>query len=142
MLALGLPTGPVTAVLMAALLIHGVPPGPQLVTEHPDVFWGFIASMYVGNLMLLALNLPLVSMFVIPYLPSWLFDGPGTVKHWPRRHVCGVCGEAWTQRHTCRPAGPMAGPLRGELRRLAPPANPDRTPVKATPRRSLVRRGR
>jgi putative tricarboxylic transport membrane protein len=71
MLALGLPTGPVTAVLMAALLIHGVPPGPQLVTEHPDVFWGFIASMYVGNLMLLALNLPLVGMFVnvlrIPY---------------------------------------------------------------------------
>jgi putative tricarboxylic transport membrane protein len=71
MLALGLPTGPVTAVLMAALLIQGVPPGPQLVTEHPDVFWGFVASMYVGNLMLLALNLPLVSVFVnilkIPY---------------------------------------------------------------------------
>jgi putative tricarboxylic transport membrane protein len=71
MLALGLPTGPVTAVLMAALLIHGVPPGPTLVTEHPDVFWGFIASMYVGNLMLLALNLPLVGLFVsvlrIPY---------------------------------------------------------------------------
>ncbi len=71
MLALGLPTGPVTAVLMAALLIHGVPPGPQLVTEHPQVFWGFIASMYVGNLMLLALNLPLVGLFVrvlqIPY---------------------------------------------------------------------------
>src|SRR5476649_1855053 len=75
MLALGLPTGPVTAVLMAALLIHGIPPGPQLVTEHPDVFWGFIASMYVGNLMLLALNLPLVGMFVnvlrIPY--SYLY---------------------------------------------------------------------
>src|SRR3569833_2276724 len=71
MLALGLPTGPVTAVLMAALLINGVPPGPQLVSEHPDVIWGFIASMYVGNLMLLALNLPLVGMFVnvlrIPY---------------------------------------------------------------------------
>ncbi|MEP7032282.1 MAG: tripartite tricarboxylate transporter permease, partial [Pseudolabrys sp.] len=71
MLALGLPTGPVTAVLMAALLIHGVPPGPQLVTEHPDVFWGFVASMYVGNLMLLLLNLPLVGVFVtvlrIPY---------------------------------------------------------------------------
>jgi putative tricarboxylic transport membrane protein len=48
-----------------------VPPGPTLVTDHPDVFWGFIASMYVGNLMLLALNLPLVGMFVnvlrIPY---------------------------------------------------------------------------
>ena len=71
MLALGLPTGPVTAVLMAALLIHGVPPGPMLVNEHPQVFWGFIVSMYVGNLMLLALNLPLVGLFVrvlqIPY---------------------------------------------------------------------------
>ena len=71
MLALGLPTGPITAVLLAALMIHGVPPGPTLVNEHPDVFWGFVASMYVGNLMLLALNLPLVGIFVnvlrIPY---------------------------------------------------------------------------
>jgi putative tricarboxylic transport membrane protein len=61
----------VTAVLMAALLIKGIAPGPQLVSEHPQVFWGFIASMYVGNLMLLALNLPLVGLFVnilrIPY---------------------------------------------------------------------------
>ena len=71
MLALGIPTGPVTAVLMAALLIHGIPPGPTLVNDHPHVFWGFVASMYVGNLMLLALNLPLVGLFVnllrIPY---------------------------------------------------------------------------
>jgi putative tricarboxylic transport membrane protein len=71
MLALGIPTGPVTAVLIAALLIHGVPPGPTLVSDHPNVFWGFVASMYVGNLMLLALNLPLVGVFVnllrVPY---------------------------------------------------------------------------
>jgi putative tricarboxylic transport membrane protein len=71
MLALGIPTGPVPAVLMGALMVHGVSPGPQLVTEHPEVFWGFVASMYVGNIMLLALNLPLVSLFVsvlrIPY---------------------------------------------------------------------------
>jgi putative tricarboxylic transport membrane protein len=71
MLALGIPTGPVTAVLIAALLIHGVPPGPTLVNDHPNVFWGFVASMYVGNVMLLALNLPLVGVFVnllrIPY---------------------------------------------------------------------------
>jgi putative tricarboxylic transport membrane protein len=75
MLALGIPTGPVTAVLMAALLIHGVPPGPTLVNDHPSVFWGFVASMYVGNLMLLALNVPLVGIFVnllrIPY--SYLY---------------------------------------------------------------------
>src|SRR5712692_2450976 len=75
MLALGLPTGPITAVLIAALTVHGIGAGPQLVTEHPDVFWGFVASMYVGNLMLLALNLPLVGLFVnvlrIPY--AYLF---------------------------------------------------------------------
>jgi len=71
MLALGIPTGPITAVLIGALMVHGVNAGPQLVTEHPDIFWGFVASMYVGNLMLLALNLPLVGIFVsvlrIPY---------------------------------------------------------------------------
>src|SRR5262249_56465807 len=44
MLALGLPTGPITAVLIAALMIHGVPPGPTLVNEHPNIFWGFVAS--------------------------------------------------------------------------------------------------
>jgi putative tricarboxylic transport membrane protein len=52
-------------------MIHGVSVGPTLVNEHPDVFWGFVASMYVGNLMLLVLNLPLVGLFVtvlrIPY---------------------------------------------------------------------------
>jgi putative tricarboxylic transport membrane protein len=62
MLALGIPTGPITAVLIGALMIHGVSAGPQLVTEHPKVFWGFVASMYVGNLMLLLLNLPLVGI--------------------------------------------------------------------------------
>lgn len=71
MLSLGIPTGPVTAVLIGALMIHGVSAGPQLVTEHRDVFWGFVASMYVGNVMLLLLNLPLVGLFVsvlrIPY---------------------------------------------------------------------------
>jgi putative tricarboxylic transport membrane protein len=75
MLALGIPTGPITAVLIGALMIHGVPAGPQLMTEHRDLFWGFVASMYVGNLMLLLLNLPLVGIFVtvlrIPY--SYLY---------------------------------------------------------------------
>jgi putative tricarboxylic transport membrane protein len=71
MLALGIPTSPITAVLIGALMLHGVSVGPTLVNDHPDVFWGFVASMYVGNLMLLALNLPLVGIFVtvlrIPY---------------------------------------------------------------------------
>jgi putative tricarboxylic transport membrane protein len=71
MLALGIPSGPVTAVLIAAMMVHGVQPGPLMIAQQPDLFWGFIASMYVGNLMLLVLNLPLVGLFVqvlrIPY---------------------------------------------------------------------------
>ena len=60
MLALGVPSGPIPAVMLAALMVHGVSPGPLLITQQPELFWGFIASMYVGNLMLLALNLPMV----------------------------------------------------------------------------------
>ncbi len=71
LLSLGIPSGPAPAVMMAALMIHGVRPGPLLMQENPRLFWGVIASMYVGNLMLLALNLPLVGLFVnllrIPY---------------------------------------------------------------------------
>ncbi len=63
-LSLGVPTGPVFAVLMIAMLIHGIQPGPLLMTEHPEVFWGLIASMYIGNVILLILNLPLVGVFV------------------------------------------------------------------------------
>jgi putative tricarboxylic transport membrane protein len=71
MLALGVPSGPVPAVLIAAMMVHGVAPGPLLIQQQPQLFWGFIASMYVGNLVLLVLNLPLVSLFVhvlrVPY---------------------------------------------------------------------------
>lgn len=64
LLSLGIPFVPPAALLLAALLIHGVTPGPLLMTEHPDVFWGVIASMYIGNFMLLILNLPLVGLFI------------------------------------------------------------------------------
>ncbi len=71
LLALGVPTGPVPAVLLAALMVHGITPGPLFIKEQPQIFWGLIASMYVGNLVLLLLNLPLVSLFVnllrVPY---------------------------------------------------------------------------
>ena len=71
MLALGVPSGPIPAVMLAALMVHGIPAGPMLIQQQPQLFWGFIASMYVGNLMLLVLNLPLVGLFVnvlrIPY---------------------------------------------------------------------------
>jgi putative tricarboxylic transport membrane protein len=71
MLALGVPSGPIPAVMLAAMMVHGVSPGPLLIGQQPQLFWGFIASMYVGNLVLLALNLPLVGLFVnllrVPY---------------------------------------------------------------------------
>jgi putative tricarboxylic transport membrane protein len=71
MLALGVPSGPIPAVMLAALMVHGVAPGPLLIDQQPALFWGFIASMYVGNLVLLVLNLPLVGLFVqmlrVPY---------------------------------------------------------------------------
>lgn len=60
---LGIPFGPVTAIFLGALLIHGVSPGPLLISQHPDLFWGVIASMYIGNSILLILNLPLVPLF-------------------------------------------------------------------------------
>jgi putative tricarboxylic transport membrane protein len=75
MLALGIPTGPITAVMLAAIMVHGISPGPLLITQQPELFWGFVASMYVGNVVLLILNLPLVGLFVnllrIPY--SYLY---------------------------------------------------------------------
>jgi putative tricarboxylic transport membrane protein len=71
MLALGVPSGPIPAVMIAAMMVHGISPGPLLIAQQPELFWGFVASMYVGNLVLLILNLPLVGIFVtilrIPY---------------------------------------------------------------------------
>jgi len=62
--ALGIPTSVACALLFAALLIHGVQPGPFLIPEHPEIFWGLVASMYLGNIMLLIINLPLIGMWV------------------------------------------------------------------------------
>jgi putative tricarboxylic transport membrane protein len=63
LLSLGLPFTPSTAVLMSGMLLQGVTPGPFLLRDHPHVFWGIIGSFYVGNVMLLLLNLPLVGLF-------------------------------------------------------------------------------
>jgi hypothetical protein len=65
----------------------------------------------------------LAAMFIIPFLPDWLFEGPRTIRHWPRRHLCAACGASWTSDHACEPAGPepVLPPRRrltGELRRL------------------------
>ena len=71
LLTLGIPNGAATAVIFSGMVMKGVTPGPFLATANPDLFWGFIASMYVGNLMLLVLNLPLVGLWVqmlrVPY---------------------------------------------------------------------------
>ena len=71
LLTLGIAPNVVMAVLLSAFLIHGVQPGPLLIREHPDIFWGVIASMYLGNAMLLVLNLPLIGLWVqllrVPY---------------------------------------------------------------------------
>jgi putative tricarboxylic transport membrane protein len=64
LLSLGIPFSPATAILLGALVITGIQPGPLLISQRPEVFWGVVASMYVGNLLLLFLNLPLVGLFV------------------------------------------------------------------------------
>lgn len=71
LLTLGLPSNPIMALLMGAMMIHGIAPGTAVITERPELFWGLIASMWIGNLLLLVLNLPLVGVWVrllsIPY---------------------------------------------------------------------------
>jgi len=64
LLALGIPFTPATALLLAALMVQGVQPGPLLIQDRPEVFWGVVASMYIGNAALLILNLPLIGMWV------------------------------------------------------------------------------
>lgn len=72
LLTLGIPSNVVMALLMGAFMIHGVTPGPFILKERPDLFWGIITSMYIGNIILLILNVPLIKIFVkiieIPYV--------------------------------------------------------------------------
>jgi putative tricarboxylic transport membrane protein len=71
LLTLGLPSGPVGALLLGAMIVHGIQPGPSVITKEPALFWGLVASMWIGNVMLLALNLPLVGWWArlvrVPY---------------------------------------------------------------------------
>ncbi len=75
LLTLGIPANGVMALMIGALTIHGVAPGPSLMTDRPDLFWGVIASMFIGNALLLVLNLPLIGLWVrlltLPY--RWLY---------------------------------------------------------------------
>src|SRR6202012_4300955 len=79
-MSLGIPGDPVMALLLGALLIHGITPGPQLIAQHADIFWGLIASFWIGNVLLVVLNVPLISVWVkvlqVPYkylYPAALF---------------------------------------------------------------------
>jgi putative tricarboxylic transport membrane protein len=71
LMTLGIPANAVMAMLLGALTIYGMQPGPMLIKQHPDLFWGVVTSMYIGNIMLLVLNLPLIGIWVkilkIPY---------------------------------------------------------------------------
>ena len=71
LLTLGIPSNPVMALMIGAMMIQGIAPGPQVMTERPELFWGMITSMWIGNLMLVVLNLPLIGMWVklltVPY---------------------------------------------------------------------------
>jgi putative tricarboxylic transport membrane protein len=88
---LGIPFAPPTAILLGALLIHGVSPGPLLISQHPGLFWGVIASMYIGNFILLILNLPFVPLFanilripkkiLLPLVILFCFTGMYTVNN-------------------------------------------------------------
>jgi len=71
LLTLGIPSNPVMALMIGAMMIHNIQPGPQIVINQPELFWGMIASMWIGNLMLVVFNLPLIGMWVkllsVPY---------------------------------------------------------------------------
>jgi TctA family transporter len=71
MLTLGIPSNPVMALMIGALIMHGIQPGPQVMIEQPALFWGLVVSMWIGNLFLLVLNLPLIGLWVkmisVPY---------------------------------------------------------------------------
>ncbi|QHE88220.1 tripartite tricarboxylate transporter permease [Hydrogenophaga sp. BPS33] len=75
LLTLGIPPNAVMALMVGAMTIHNIQPGPQVMTSNPELFWGLIASMWIGNLMLIVLNLPMIGLWIklltIPY--KWLF---------------------------------------------------------------------
>src|SRR5204863_3344425 len=128
MLTLGIPGNAVMALMIGALTIHGIRPGPQIMTERPEMFWGMIASMWIGNLMLLIINLPLIGMWVqllkVPYrflyLAVLLFCAIGvyTVSNSAvavlLAALFGVAGYVFT-RLECEPAPLILGFVLGPL---------------------------
>ena len=91
LLTLGIPPNAVMALMVGAMTIHGIVPGPQVMTKQPELFWGMIASMWIGNLMLLIINLPLVGVWV-KLLVSVTVDV--AVRVWRLAR----CWSAWSKR--------------------------------------------
>ena len=137
LLTLGIPSNAVMALMIGAMMIQGIAPGPQVMTERPQLFWGMIASMWVGNLMLVVLNLPLIGMWVklltVPYrflYPSiLLFMCDRRVQHLepalrllPDGHAS-ACSATSASSSSCEPAplilGFILGPLMEENLRRA-----------------------
>ena len=137
MLTLGIPGNAVMALMIGALTIHGIQPGPQVMTERPTLFWGMIAIMWIGNLMLVVINLPLIGIWVqllkVPYrllyLAILLFCAIGVYTRQQQRvrgdastAVFGVLGYVLLQLE-CEPAplllGFMLGPMMEENLRRA-----------------------
>ncbi|MCZ7657987.1 MAG: tripartite tricarboxylate transporter permease [Xanthobacteraceae bacterium] len=128
LLSLGIPPNAVMALMVGAMTIHGIIPGPQVMTNQPDLFWGMIASMWVGNAMLLIINLPLVGLWVrllrVPYrllYPSILVFcaiGVYSINNSPAdvimAAVFGLVGY-WLIKHDFEPAPMMLGFVLGPL---------------------------
>jgi TctA family transporter len=128
MLTLGLPGNAVMALMIGALTIHGIQPGPQVMTERPGMFWGLVVSMWIGNLMLLIINLPLIGLWVqllkVPYRFLYpailLFCGIGvyTVNNSPAAVLLaaffGVAGYVFMKLE-CEPAPMILGFVLGPL---------------------------
>jgi TctA family transporter len=136
MLTLGIPATATMALMLGALTMQGIEPGPQVMTSKPELFWGLIASMWIGNLMLVVLNLPLVGLWVrllrVPY--RWLFPsiimfcciGNYSVSNNPADvYLCAVIGVLGyvLAKLDCEPAplilGYVLGPLMEEYLRRA-----------------------
>ena len=128
LLTLGIPPNPVMALMVGAMTIHNIQPGPQVMTSNPELFWGLIASMWIGNLMLIILNLPLIGVWIklltIPY--KWLFpaivlfcavgvysENNNTFDVWMVA-VFGVVGYAFLKLK-CEPAPLLLGFILGQL---------------------------
>jgi putative tricarboxylic transport membrane protein len=127
-LTLGIPGSATMALMLGVLMIHGIAPGPGVMTEKPDLFWGLVASMWIGNLMLVALNLPLVGMWVqllkVPY--RFLFPaimvfcaiGIYSLNNLPFEiyltAIFGLAGFMW-QKLGCPPAPMLLGFILGPM---------------------------